>query len=179
MNNKLIIPAILAATVLIAGIFVLMPVEKASTVHTTILAANVQLRTDSVTVTTTGVGDDAVITISSDKDYTVIDIVIDMSAWDAGDVVQVEDFAIGGVNFIDAVDVATQTYTGTQDPALKTIEDEQCRLLCSQDGISAPGGTDITFELDITALDDASESIPITVFFLTTADANIDVQSTT
>ena len=32
--NKLTIPSILAATVLIAGIFALMPVEKASTVHT-------------------------------------------------------------------------------------------------------------------------------------------------
>ncbi len=32
--NKLTIPGILAATVLIAGIFALMPVEKAGTVHT-------------------------------------------------------------------------------------------------------------------------------------------------
>ena len=31
--NKLAIPGILAATVLIAGIFAFMPVEKASTVH--------------------------------------------------------------------------------------------------------------------------------------------------
>ena len=34
--NKLTIPSILAATVLIAGIFAFMPVEKASTVHVTI-----------------------------------------------------------------------------------------------------------------------------------------------
>ena len=34
MMNKLTIPSILAATVLIAGIFAFMPVEKASTVHT-------------------------------------------------------------------------------------------------------------------------------------------------
>jgi len=38
--NKIIIPSILVATVLIAGAFALMPVEKASTVHTTI-ATNV------------------------------------------------------------------------------------------------------------------------------------------
>ena len=36
--NKLIILSALAATVLIAGIFAFMPVEKASTVHATILA---------------------------------------------------------------------------------------------------------------------------------------------
>ena len=35
--NKLIIPAILTATVLVAGMFAFMPIEKAATVHTTIL----------------------------------------------------------------------------------------------------------------------------------------------
>jgi hypothetical protein len=34
MNAKLVIPAILGVTVLIAGMFAFMPVEKASTVHT-------------------------------------------------------------------------------------------------------------------------------------------------
>jgi len=37
--NKLAIPAVLAATVLIAGMFAFMPVEKASTVHSSIIAA--------------------------------------------------------------------------------------------------------------------------------------------
>ena len=36
--NKVVIPAILSVTILIAGIFAFMPVEKAATVHTTILA---------------------------------------------------------------------------------------------------------------------------------------------
>jgi len=34
--NKYTVPIILAATILVAGIFVLIPIEKASTVHTTI-----------------------------------------------------------------------------------------------------------------------------------------------
>ena len=37
--NKLTIPAILVATVMVAGIFAFMPVEKAGTVHTTIIAS--------------------------------------------------------------------------------------------------------------------------------------------
>jgi len=37
--NKFTIPAILVVTVLVAGIFAFMPVEKASTVHTTIQSA--------------------------------------------------------------------------------------------------------------------------------------------
>ena len=36
--NKIVIPAILAVTIVVAGIFAFMPVEKASTVHTTIIA---------------------------------------------------------------------------------------------------------------------------------------------
>jgi hypothetical protein len=37
------IPAILAATVLVAGLFAFMPIEKASTVHTTITAVNLKI----------------------------------------------------------------------------------------------------------------------------------------
>ncbi len=37
--KKIVIPTILAATILVAGMFALMPVYKASAVHTTILAA--------------------------------------------------------------------------------------------------------------------------------------------
>jgi hypothetical protein len=36
--KKIVIPAVLAATVLVAGMFAFMPVEKAATVHSTILA---------------------------------------------------------------------------------------------------------------------------------------------
>ncbi len=36
-NRKLVIPTILTATVLVASMFALMPVQKASTVHTTLL----------------------------------------------------------------------------------------------------------------------------------------------
>jgi len=39
LMNKFLIPAILTAVVLIAGIFAFMPVDKASTVHTQIIAA--------------------------------------------------------------------------------------------------------------------------------------------
>ena len=46
--NKYVIPAILAATVLVAGMFALMPVQKASTVHTAITAAVTDLDGDGV-----------------------------------------------------------------------------------------------------------------------------------
>ncbi len=37
--NKLLIPSILTAIVLVAGMFAVMPIQQASTVHTTIIAA--------------------------------------------------------------------------------------------------------------------------------------------
>ena len=46
--NKIVIPAILAATVLVAGMFAMMPVQKASTVHTSITAAVSDLDGDGV-----------------------------------------------------------------------------------------------------------------------------------
>jgi len=41
--NKLMIPVILVATVMVAGAFAFMPVEQATTVHTTILGTNVAI----------------------------------------------------------------------------------------------------------------------------------------
>jgi len=43
--NKLTIPAILVATVMVAGIFAFMPVEQASTVHTTSALATIEVLT--------------------------------------------------------------------------------------------------------------------------------------
>jgi len=57
--NKLTIPTILAATVMIAGMFAFMPVEQASTVHTTITLAG--FAADAL-----GVGDIATGAINAD-----------------------------------------------------------------------------------------------------------------
>ncbi|MBI3253828.1 MAG: hypothetical protein HYZ56_03860 [Nitrosopumilales archaeon] len=45
--NKFLIPAALVATVIIAGIFAFMPVEKASTVHGTLASSSGQTTTDT------------------------------------------------------------------------------------------------------------------------------------
>src|SRR3989344_6050771 len=47
MLNKIIIPAALVATIVIAGIFAFMPVEKASTVHGTLATSTSQATTDT------------------------------------------------------------------------------------------------------------------------------------
>ena len=48
--NKLTIPAILVATVMVAGVFAFMPVEQASTVHTTVIAS-ISASCDAATTT--------------------------------------------------------------------------------------------------------------------------------
>jgi hypothetical protein len=54
--NKLTIPAILAATVLIAGMFVILPIEKASTTHRAAKATPVTLAPNSITAETIAAG---------------------------------------------------------------------------------------------------------------------------
>lgn len=65
--KKIVIPAILAATILVAGMFALMPVEKASTVHATIQGT--QLQPVSKYVTTAVTTATTVIDLSSSKPF--------------------------------------------------------------------------------------------------------------
>ena len=73
--NKIVIPAILTVTILIAGIFALAPVEKASTVHTTIIAdlQGTSILTDTAVKVNTNVANVAgttLIDISVNQDFT-------------------------------------------------------------------------------------------------------------
>ena len=96
--NKLTIPSILAATVLIAGIFAFMPVEKASTVHTTLgekieavetEVGNVETKVmqlqDSAAVlrilelTDEDQDDNDIYTLDCTTDYTIIGLVTNMT----------------------------------------------------------------------------------------------------
>jgi len=56
--NKIVIPAILVSITLVAGIFALMPIEKAGTVHTTIIAEIASAKTVSNTVILDGMTGD-------------------------------------------------------------------------------------------------------------------------
>jgi len=83
--NKLMIPAILAATVLVAGIFAFMPVEQASTVHTTIQASTTHLV--DTTVEATASGDNFLITCPATSDGCIInEIYVDNENADVADV---------------------------------------------------------------------------------------------
>jgi len=118
--NKLVIPVMLSSIIFVAGIFAFMPVEKASTVHTTIQGTQINnvanqvatvcsanLNTDTLVATATG-GDFIVMyqittlteaaspTISDATNTLVLDLTVDttatgMLAYPAGTVVTISD----------------------------------------------------------------------------------------
>jgi hypothetical protein len=71
--KKIVIPTILTATVLIAGMFAFMPIEKAQTVHTTILAGTMEPFSVACTsVTLAAADDDGDITLTVDTEPIVL-----------------------------------------------------------------------------------------------------------
>ena len=75
--NKLAIPAILVATVMVAGMFAFMPVEQASTVHDTILAGTAQFSIQTANGNAAGNGETITITCPAASDgCTILDLII-------------------------------------------------------------------------------------------------------
>ena len=101
--NKIAIPALLVATVMVAGAFAFLPVEQASTVHTT--AAGQGINSEELTDATPANGDTYGVTCTTD--YTLLSVVIhaDAGATDTGD--ERMTLIVGGENIV----AATDTYT--------------------------------------------------------------------
>ena len=106
--NKLTMPAILVATVMVAGVFAFMPVEQASTVHTTIqgaggtslddvLAASMITEVEAVSVTDSNTGD--IVTLACTEDYILMGLTADYAVIDIDDDLLIE---------ADGVDVLTR-----------------------------------------------------------------------
>lgn len=125
--NRILIPSILLVTVLVAGFFAFAPVEKVSTVHTTI-ADNIEKKTQVATFTT-----DAIAAPQNDKVLIVLDgtetFIGDVVLSSAGGTCLVEDAS--GTLLVTAADgiVATQALSnaGAGTPAGFT-EAEDIRL---------------------------------------------------
>jgi hypothetical protein len=101
--KKIAIPTILTATVLLAGMFAFMPVEKATTVHTTI-SANQAKVFESDPGIAAGTLVDLESTLDCDADYSVVGIAIDtLGAVDAAD--DSVDITIGGDDVITALGI--------------------------------------------------------------------------
>ncbi len=85
--KKIVIPTILAATILVAGMFAMMPVEKASTVHSSIassplaLTATIQPATAAADVATWTIGQPFCVVSVSNAAATDANANLDLAIW--------------------------------------------------------------------------------------------------
>ena len=108
--NKLTIPAILAATVMVAGIFAFMPVEQASTVHST---SGLSAIVESVTTATTAADQDILITCpTTSTGCHILEIYINESVGGGAVTFATIDATINGVAIVTLVDNADLAVDG-------------------------------------------------------------------
>lgn len=142
INKNLLIPAVLAATVLVAGIFAFMPVEKASTVHSQILSNTVPKLAISVADAATVAGE--TFTLTCTADYAVVGLTFDMGAatFDAAD-----DFnaAIGGDDIAANVQTALGAVhiLGSGFSSVEAATSAQTLIVTAAAGGFASGNEDI------------------------------------
>ena len=117
--NKLTIPTILVATVMVAGIFAFMPVQQATTVHTTILASvehlNVQVMPGDASV-----GDTPLWTLANGEDTEIITVLVTNSAGIPVTTLIAGDFT-GVADPRDASAAATLVFLGEISDGLYTL----------------------------------------------------------
>jgi len=163
--NKITIPAILVATVMVAGMFAFMPVEQASTVHTTIQGTQMQIVTDDSNVLTVVAGDtDAALTISSagGVPFVLRTVYVQVDLGDAVDVelgaeesIEIEDVVFDGDVIITAIgDTAVILGSDTEATdvdALAWINDDAAPIEAMVPLASDGSDIIINFEMDCDA----------------------------
>ena len=170
--NKLTIPSILAATVLIAGIFAFMPVEKASTVHSSLgmKIDGVQTTVDNIETTVTekasalrilehtdgdqDAGDKY--TVDCTTDYVVIGIIANMTGTIGAGNVNTLAVTVGGADIIDNEGPLTAEFGGK---GVRTLTTANIVALADED-IVITAGEEVT--------DDDDEQTAIRVSILAT-----------
>jgi len=140
----MIIPIILAVTVVLAGFFAFVPIDNASSVHTTIMA-NTQ-RIDEIAVPFVGVGLDLVITCPTTSDGCRI---LEIYFQETDNVPTGDDIDLGAVN---AVINSARTSVILAD--LNTQVNQTMQAIAGVSGVTF-GGADI---LTIVVVDANSES---------------------
>jgi len=196
--NKLLIPTILTAIVLIAGVFAFMPIDKASTVHTSIIASQRTLLVDSDSGTGITTGD--TIVFDCDKNFTIREIYFTLTDFDSNDgerltlgdqgttldAIIVDGVALRRDNgFTEQFDLFTDfgtlndvtasiSYTGTNIE----VTEESIPLFLTAEGA---GADDIVFNLNDEGGNaiDASDELTVKAFFDVQSDATCTVSVNT
>ena len=184
--NKLAIPAILAATVLVAGIFAFMPVEQVSTVHTTLATADNTSLAGEVTDGSTTITSLSPGTVTRTYTYTTdevskvlaIEVTADITSFtDAGDIVRVSgltldgrDLNIGGAANYN-VNIGTDGAANTISVLLEIVFVAATLEPRATDAIIVTPNTDLVLSVQVVELNgnDAVFAVPVTVTFFTEA----------
>ena len=160
--NKLTIPAILVATVMVAGIFAFMPVQQASTVHDTIIDENTQIISVDSTAADFAYTDDDELRISSSEPYQLIGVTCTND--DIADVDATVDFA----NLVVTVDgSADATVIDQANVDVDDAVDVQKWLDDGADYVSEGGTNSIVIGLGAITGEDGDEDINCIVSVLT------------
>jgi len=99
--NKLAIPAILLATVMVAGIFAFMPVEQASTVHGDITGSQIQFAHDDFDASEIAIVNGMEIEITATTAFCIDEISIELANLDANDDLQTSEVELNNIDFTD------------------------------------------------------------------------------
>jgi len=179
--NKLLIPTILVATVLVAGIFAMLPVENASAVHTTIQANNAQLvRATEVAANFVDIVDGNDLEIISTAPFCVVSMVVQITAV-TGDAfgysgVEIDNVALTRDEGTAVADTtvndpnATETVTAEWIDNLDQVASNGNNHVCANgeiDWLMVEGGTLLAAEMD-----------RVTAYVITTGGAAVTVDIT-
>ena len=146
--NKLMIPTILVATVMVAGIFAFMPVQQASTVHTTILASVEHLNVKVMPADAVDLGSVGSIVVANGEATAAIAVLVTDSAGTPVLALVAGDFT-GVANSRDGAAVATL------DTAVEVSDGLYTMVLDSADF----GGAGFVEYILIVTVDDANDDV--------------------
>ena len=152
MENKIILPSVLATLVVISAVFAFMPVQNASTVHDNIAENNVRVLTET-DVTLADDGTDQVCTISAVGDSVIVhNIYLDNTPTSdavADNSVNTTDLLIAGSEFkISSQDVEMDGLKDDNEITDFFSEIEIASSDASVNEISIPAGETFVFALD-------------------------------
>ena len=189
--NKLAIPAILAATVLVAGIFAFMPVQQASTVHTTIIGVggldldDISNRLPAVveraeTIALGAAPDNDILAFTCDQAFTLLSVWFPDATDSADSQLGIDDINVSA----DGTAATTANIGNRQDIADNGISDIELLNEMFSTGdiavnvLSAPANGEIQFTLLDADSSAANDSIDIRAYFQTQSNANCDITLT-
>ena len=191
MMTKIIIPSLMVATILVAGIFAFMPVEQASTVHTILQDTTGTWQTDSLTYTTAtsgaAVAADFSITVDADGPFAINGIYV---YWDDATLDENNDDSetittttctVNDDQDDDVVYDITDVVLGGDDDAGDIIEQDLFEIMnlptdAEAIVIDASDSFDCTMALDTDGTD--TDGFIFTVFVTGFGPGDIDVTST-